>query len=221
MYKKLIDRYKLYKLFVVLKLTLHHKLENSILEKAFSVFKAAVKSVLSCKIVFHQLDIEWVSGAFRPKRNLRPQSHVFVVRVVSFGLWKKKDCWKRFECVVVVVVCSSVKPFMFLFTTHCVSFESENILSQENYKQRNISRCHLMTVTLKWTIKCNGKQVEFHLLLTYAYLTFLEAMKCLSSPFNSYFTNESFVSISKMWIKDVHRYIKYNKFISFCNTNGI
>ena len=139
-------------------------------KNAFSLFvEAAVKSVLSCKIVFHQFDIEWVSGAFRPKRNLRPSFHVFVVRVVSFGLWKKKDCWKRFECVIVVVLCSSVKPFMFL-SLLSVSFESENILSHENYKQRNISRCHLMTVTLKWTIKRNGKQVESHLPLPYACL---------------------------------------------------
>ena len=83
----------------------------------------------------------------------------FELLVLAF---EKKDCWKRFECVVdVVVLCSSVKPFM-LLSLLSVSFESENILSHENYKQRNISRCHLMTVTLKCTIKSNGKQVEFY-----------------------------------------------------------
>ena len=99
MYKKLIDRYKLYNF--VLKLALRHKQENSILGKA-SIFKAAVKSVLSCKIVFHQFDIEWVSGAFRPKRNLRPPSHVFVVRVVSFGVWKKKILGKDLNVLLLL-----------------------------------------------------------------------------------------------------------------------
>ena len=77
--------------------------------------------------------------------------------LLLFGLLKKiaiKD--------LNVLLCSShAKPFMFL-SLLSVSFESENILSHENYKQPNISRCHLMTVTLKCTIKSNGKQVELY-----------------------------------------------------------
>ena len=91
MYKKLIDQYELCNFFSTnSQCNINKKIP---FWKKAMFLRTAIKRILSCKIVFHQFDIEWVSGAFRSKKEIYCLSLMFS-RELLVLVFEKKDCWK-------------------------------------------------------------------------------------------------------------------------------